>query len=89
MDPTIIISGFIIVTVLAIIFVAFSKASKLKESGGLQKRPKEKSVLMKEASRRLSQDPNDIQGLMTMGDISYKEQNWERRMRHIRRLSTA
>ena len=78
MDPTIIISGFIIVTVLAIIFVAFSKASKLKESGGLQKRPKEKSVLMKEASRRLSQDPNDIQGLMTMGDISYKEQNWEK-----------
>ena len=77
MDPTIVVSGFIIVVVLAVIFIVFSKASKLK-SPGTKKKTKGKAVLMKEASRRLAQDPHDIHGLLTMGDIYYQEQSWEK-----------
>ena len=77
MDPTIVVSGFIIVVVLAVIFIVFSKDSKLK-SPGTKKKTKGKAVLMKEASRRLAQDPHDIHGLLTMGDIYYQEQSWEK-----------
>lgn len=78
---TIIVSGFVIVVAISIFFVIiskFSKFSKSKKAGKSGKKVKDRTTLMKEASRRLSQDPYDLQGLLIMGDIYYQEQDWEK-----------
>lgn len=39
---------------------------------------KGRAGLMKEASRRLAQNPHDVEGLFIMGDIYYQDQDWEK-----------
>ncbi|AGT45257.1 tetratricopeptide repeat protein [Treponema pedis] len=74
---TIIISAFIVIVVLGIIYFIASKTSN---SGGQgrAKTVKGKAALMKDAARRLNQNPRDIQGLLIMGDVQYQGQEWEK-----------
>lgn len=74
---TIIISVFIIVVVLGLIYFIASKSSSCKKNNG-GKNIKGRAALMKDAARRLNQNPKDIQGLLIMGDIHYQGQDWEK-----------
>ena len=76
MVSTIIISFFVIIIV-AVILVLIATRNKSPSSGG-RKKVKGRAVLMKEASRRLAQNPHDIEGLFIMGDIYYQDQDWEK-----------
>ncbi|MGI0511571.1 tetratricopeptide repeat protein [Treponema denticola] len=76
MVSTIIISFFIII-IAVVILVLVATRSKSPSSGG-RKKVKGRAVLMKEASRRLAQNPHDIEGLFIMGDIYYQDQDWEK-----------
>ncbi len=71
----IVISGFIIAIALAIVFFIMSK---LKSSSHKNSGEKSRSALMKEASKRLNQNPKDVKGLSIMGNIHYQEKNWEK-----------
>lgn len=73
---TIIISFFIIVVAIVVIVLIATRA-KGTSSGG-RKKIKGRAVLMKEASRRLTQNPHDTEGLIIMGDIYYQDQDWEK-----------
>ncbi len=72
---TIVISVFIIAVTLGFFFLIFSK---IKSSGGKKTGEKSRASLMKEASKRLNQNPRDVQGLTIMGNIHYQEKNWEK-----------
>ncbi len=72
---TIVVSVFIIAVVLGLIFFV---VSKVKNSVNRNKGEKSRATLMKEASKRLNQNPKDIQGLMIMGNIHYQEKDWEK-----------
>ena len=76
MVSTIVISFFVIIIV-AVILVLIATRNKSPSSGG-RKKVKGRAVLMKEASRRLAQNPHDIEGLFIMGDIYYQDQDWEK-----------
>ncbi len=71
----IVLPVFIIIVFLGLLVLFTSK------SGGGKKKikpVKNRAALVKEASRRLNQNPRDVQGLMIMGDIQYQEQNWDK-----------
>ncbi len=72
---TIVISIFIIACVLAVIALIFAK---LKTPSKKNKGEKSRAALMKEASKRLNQNPKDTQGLLIMGNIHYQEKDWEK-----------
>ena len=76
MVSTIIISFFIII-IAVVILVLVATRSKSSSSGG-RKKVKGRAGLMKEASRRLAQNPHDVEGLFIMGDIYYQDQDWEK-----------
>ncbi|UTC91410.1 tetratricopeptide repeat protein [Treponema denticola] len=76
MVSTIIISFFIII-IAVVILVLVATRSKSSSSGG-RKKVKGRAGLMKEASRRLAQNPHDVEGLYIMGDIYYQDQDWEK-----------
>ncbi len=73
----IIISTFIIIVVLGLIFFVASKAPGSGTKTG-SKNVRGKSALMKDAARRLNQNPRDTQGLLIMGDVQYQGQEWEK-----------
>lgn len=76
MATTIIISFLVIVIAIAIIVLISSKSKGSSSTG--KKKVKGRAVLMKEATRRLTQNPHDTEGLSIMGDIYYQDQDWEK-----------
>ncbi len=72
---TVVISVFIIAVILGVVFLFVTKFKRpMKKNTG----EKSRAILMKEASKRLNQNPKDIQGLMIMGNIHYQEKDWEK-----------
>jgi tetratricopeptide (TPR) repeat protein len=45
------------------------------ESGG--KRSKNRDAILHSANKRLAQNPRDIQALLSLGGLSYEEENWD------------
>ena len=74
---TIIISIFVIALVLALIIVIAGKVKNAKDGADEEKR-KDVSALMREASKRLAQNPQDVTGLTMMGEVAFQQQNWEK-----------
>ncbi len=72
---TIVISIFIIAVVLGLLLLIVSKIKKTQKRAAGEK---SRSALMKEASKRLNQNPKDVHGLSIMGNIHYQEKNWEK-----------
>ncbi|AJB40948.1 TPR domain protein/probable lipoprotein [Treponema pallidum subsp. endemicum str. Bosnia A] len=66
---------FVVMLALSSIMLVATVASKV---GTRSSRRKDKESLMREASRRLAQDPYDIRGLSVLGDIHYQDQEWEK-----------
>ncbi len=77
MSYTIIISVFIITSVLALLIVVSGKVKNAKK-GADEGRRKDVSALMREASKRLAQNPQDVTGLTMMGEVAFQQQNWEK-----------
>ena len=74
---TIIISIFVIALVLALIMLIADRIKKAKTGADEEKR-KDVSSLMREASKRLTQNPQDVTGLNMMGEVAFQQQNWEK-----------
>lgn len=64
------------VVVFGLIALVLSIATKKK--GGKNGKQKSRSQIVKEASRKLAQDPHNPEGLIPLGDLYYSEHNWEK-----------
>ena len=71
----VIISLFIIIAVVAVVTVAMTG---LKDRGTLLAGKKNKAAVLREASKRLAQNPNDSAALLMVGDIYFQDQDWEK-----------
>lgn len=67
----------IIIGALAILLLSF--VGRKKESSGPKKaKRRDRASIVREATRRLAQNPRDPEGLSAMGNIYYQEQDWEK-----------
>jgi tetratricopeptide (TPR) repeat protein len=67
----------IIILALGVMGAMFVKGH-FKGGSGLIKRAKGKDAAIREANKRLAQNPKDPQGLQTLGEIYYGEQSWDK-----------
>ena len=74
---TIIISVFVIALVLALVILIAGKVKSAKNGMAEEKR-KDVSALMRDATKRLTQNPQDVTGLNMMGEVAFQQQNWEK-----------
>ena len=74
---TIIVSVFIIALFFALLIFISGKIKSAKK-GAEEGRKKDVSSLLREASKRLAQNPHDVTGLTMMGEVSFQQQNWEK-----------
>ncbi len=74
---TIVVPIFIIALVIALILVVAGKVRNAKKDVD-EGRKKDVSALLREASKRLAQNPTDVSGLTMMGEVSFQQQNWEK-----------
>ena len=71
----VIISIFIIIVVVAVVTVVMTG---LKGRGSLSVGQKNKASVIREATKRLAQNPNDSAALLMVGDIYFQDQDWEK-----------
>ena len=71
----VIISLFIIIAVVAVATVAMTG---LKGRETLSVGKKNKAAVIREATKRLAQNPNDSAALLMVGDIYFQDQDWEK-----------
>lgn len=75
MDGTIsLLLGVVIVLGFGILVISLAS----KKKGGKGKRQKGRAVIIRDATRKLSQDPHSPEGLIPLGDLYFKERNWEK-----------
>ena len=70
-----VISIFIIIAVAAVITVV---VTHLKDRGKALSGKKNKAAIIREATKLLTQNPNDGYALLMLGDIYYQDQEWEK-----------
>ncbi|MBR1912567.1 MAG: tetratricopeptide repeat protein [Treponema sp.] len=79
---TYLIAGVVVIAIVAVLVVMMGKkapsGSGDGSSSGTGKHTKSQSQIMKEASRKLSKNPDDPAGLIPLGDIYYKNQLWDK-----------
>jgi len=69
----------IIIIVGAIALLLLSLLGKKHDSKGPKKdKKKDRGTIIREANKRLAQNPRDPEGLSAMGNIYYQEQDWEK-----------
>jgi tetratricopeptide (TPR) repeat protein len=71
------ILAVIIILALGVIGAMFIMG-RFKGGSGLIKRAKGKDAAMREANKRLAQNPKDPHGLQMVGEIYYEEQSWDK-----------
>jgi len=73
----IVIAAFLVVMIM---LVRNLKKENRKAANNVQEKiqKKGKSTILKEAQKKLSKDPHNIQALMAVGDICFSEKNWEK-----------
>ena len=67
-------SLFIILTLIT------SKANGNNDKGKKKGKPKNNSAIIKEATKKLTHDPNNIQALTALGEVYYSTKNYEKAM---------
>lgn len=70
----------VVITAFAFLFI-FRKKSGKKEDKSKNKKVKDRNTLLKEANRRLAQNPKDPNALQQLAEIYYSEQSFEKAMR--------
>ncbi len=69
----IVIAAILICLAVVVFFMTSSKGGKSgKDSSG----KKSRQVIVRDAEKRLKQDPKDLRGLLPLAEIYYQEQNW-------------
>jgi tetratricopeptide (TPR) repeat protein len=59
-----------------ILMLVMTRSKGLGDEGG-GKRMKNRDVILRSATKRLAQNPRDIQALMSLGNLYYQEENWD------------
>jgi tetratricopeptide (TPR) repeat protein len=75
----------VLVAVLGLVFIVFlfvTLRGRFTGIGGGGKANKGREAVLKSASKRLEQNPNDLLALAEMGDLYYREENWEQSFRY-------
>lgn len=86
MDMTAILIGvFAIILVISVVFLLSSRNFSL--GGGRRSRDRDEAV--KEANKRLAQNPNDPKALHTIANAYFDDQNWDKAMRTFETLSNS
>jgi tetratricopeptide (TPR) repeat protein len=70
------VAGLVILVVLFVLI-----GGRAKSGGGGGKRGKSRDALMREADKRLAQNPRDPNALSTMGDIYFQDGAWEKALK--------
>lgn len=47
-------------------------------SGGGRQKVRDRATIIKQSNRRLAQNPKDVRALSDLGDLYYREENWEK-----------
>jgi tetratricopeptide (TPR) repeat protein len=84
MNP-VIIGVVAIVLVISIVFMLKGVTRGVSLGGG--KMSKDREASLKEASKRLAQNPNDPEALKTLANTYFEEQNWEKAMKTYEQLT--
>jgi lipopolysaccharide biosynthesis regulator YciM len=71
------VAGLIIIVILVMMVLGRSKSGF---SGG-GKRKKGQDALIRDAAKRLAQNPRDPEGLYTMGDVYFQEESWDKALK--------
>ena len=58
--------------------IAFVLSFATRKKSGKKGKQKTRSQIVKEASKKLAQDPHSPEGLIPLGDLYYTEHNWEK-----------
>ncbi|MFW5729150.1 MAG: tetratricopeptide repeat protein [Spirochaetota bacterium] len=85
MSPTFIavVAGLavVIAALFVLMFVMIRRSGSNRNQNNRKNRRKDRSALLKEASRALSQNPKDHEALQTIAQVHYDEKDWEKAMR--------
>jgi tetratricopeptide (TPR) repeat protein len=80
--------GFIPVLAVAValilgicVFVMVMTRSKSSGAGGDGKHVKDRDAILRSANKRLAQNPQDVQALLSLGNLYYQEENWDETFR--------
>lgn len=69
----------IIIIALASMLILLSLLGRKKDHKGLKKtKTKDRATILRDANKRLAQNPRDPEGLSAMGGIHYHDQDWEK-----------
>ena len=81
LEPYIIVPLIFIVLASFTLLFIFRKKGDKKEAKSKNKRPKDRNTILKEANRRLAQNPKDPDALLQLANIYYSDQAFEKAMR--------
>ncbi len=89
METGIVIIAVIIVLLIVSIFLLGLIKPKKKEkvTARIQQKKLDKSHILKEANRRLAQNPNDIEALFMLAELYFDEQEWEKALKLYENLN--
>jgi tetratricopeptide (TPR) repeat protein len=68
-----------LVAVVAVVFILLSRSKMPSLKSG--KASKDRDIAIKEANKRLAQNPNDPEALMILGDAFFDDGNWDKAMK--------
>ncbi|MDR0302911.1 MAG: tetratricopeptide repeat protein [Treponema sp.] len=77
-----IIGVIALILVASILILVMSRSQGL----GLGKRSKGSEAIIKEANKRLAQNPNDPEALYNLGNVYFDEENWDKSMKTFENL---
>ncbi len=76
-----ILTVVILLSTIIVIFLALSAKGGSKRRTARRKRSKSREAILKDANRRLSQNPKDPDALVALGDLYYTEESWEKALK--------
>lgn len=74
MDPLSLLVALVIIIAFAAILIGFST----KKGGKKKGKTKNRAQIIREASRKLAQDPHNPEGLIALGDVYFNEHTWDK-----------
>ncbi|MDR1575444.1 MAG: tetratricopeptide repeat protein [Treponema sp.] len=78
--------GVMVLVLIVGFFFAVATRSRDSFSGG-KKRAKGRDVILKDADKRLSQNPRDPEALNAMADVYFQEESWDKAMKTYNQLA--
>ncbi len=72
----------IIIGAIVIIFLQSSKSKRKNSKNGRKKiKTRDRNTILKDANRRLAQNPKDVDALLSLGELYFREQEYKKAMR--------